>query len=97
MGIKSESSEKVLQSCVSQSREHIKDNQSYVRPCLIEKMFRGELLGEQESSMFRTLFRRFVRVELKLVVSMMRKLRKKEKLTYFKLANKFLKKFMNGN
>ena len=84
-----------MKSCVFQAREYIKDNQNYVRPGIVEKMFKGELLGVQETSLFRALFKRFVKVELKLIVSMMKKLRKKEKLTYFRLANRFLKKFMS--
>jgi transcriptional regulator NrdR family protein len=34
-----------------------------------------------------------VKVELRMMVSMMRKLKKKEKVAYFKFANRFLKQF----
>jgi hypothetical protein len=57
-------------------------------------MFKGKLLGVQEASIFRILFKRFVKVELKLIVSMNRRLRKKEKQAYFKVAKRLLKKFM---
>ena len=57
-------------------------------------MCQGDILGLEQSTIFRTLFKRFVKVELKMIVSMIRKLRKKEKLVYFKIAGRFLKKFL---
>ena len=57
-------------------------------------MCKGEILGAEESAIFRTFFKRFIKVELKMIVSMLRKLRKKEKLVYFKIAGRFLKRFI---
>jgi len=56
-------------------------------------MCRGDLLGPREASIFRAFFKRFVKVELRMIVSMMRRLRKKEKLAYYRIAGKFLKVF----
>ena len=86
--------EQILKSCLTQVRRYIREDQTYIRPCLIEQMCQGELLGLEESEIFRAFFKRFVNVELRMIVSMIRKLRKKEKVTYFKLGRKFLKSFL---
>jgi hypothetical protein len=83
-----------LRNCIREVKKYVKFNQTYIRPYLIERMCRGELIGSEHAPCFRVMFNRFVRVELKMMVSMMAKLRKKEKLSYFKIANKFLRQFL---
>lgn len=58
-------------------KKHIKPGQTYIRPTLIYDIFRGKVLGEKESAIFRILFKRFVKLELKIVISTMKKLKKK--------------------
>jgi hypothetical protein len=73
-------------------KEHIQGCQSYIRPALIESMSQKHLLGEDEGRIFRTLFRRFMECEFRLIISMLRKLTKKEKVAYFRMGRKFVKK-----
>ena len=74
-------------------KEHIQGCQSYIRPALIESMSRTGLLGEGEARIFRTLLKRFMECEFRLIISMLRKLTKKEKVAYFRMGRKFIKKF----
>ena len=57
-------------------------------------MCRNGLLPEEETEMFRVIFERFMRVEFKMVVSMMGKLKKKEKMVYIKTGSRFLRQFL---
>lgn len=74
-------------------KEYIQGCQSYIRPALIESMSQTDLLGEDEARTFRTLFKKFMECEFRLIISMLRKLTKKEKVAYFRMGRKFVKKF----
>jgi hypothetical protein len=77
-------------------KEFIQGCQTYIRPALIESMAHTHLLGEDEARIFRILFRKFMECEFRLIISMLRKLTKKEKVAYFRMGRKFVKKFTGG-
>ena len=86
----------IVRKCLRAVKSQVKENQSYIRPGVIQQMCQGEMLNERESRMFRVLFRRFMRVEFRMGVSSMDKLRKKEKLAYFRVGKRFLRCFIGS-
>jgi hypothetical protein len=84
----------VLEKLLNELRRHIKPNQTYIRPALLEELCRSERLGQDGADLLRRLLYNFLRMEFPLIIAMLRKLTKKEKFAYFRIAKKLMRQFL---
>jgi hypothetical protein len=75
-------------------KSHVSPGQAYVKPLLIQQMCQGLILEEEETKLFRRFFHKFLTLEFRMMISSTKRLKKKEKLAYFRIARRFLRHFL---
>lgn len=57
----------------------ITTTQNYIRPSTVQQIYSEKLLGEEEGKVFRMLIEKFLLLELPMIITPMRKYRRREK------------------
>lgn len=57
----------------------IRNTQNYLRPATFQQIYSERLLGEEEGRAFRMLLKKFLLLELPMIITPMRKYRRREK------------------
>jgi hypothetical protein len=57
----------------------ITTTQNYIRPATVQQIYSEHLLGEEEGRTFRTLIKKFLLLELPMIITPLRKYRRREK------------------
>jgi hypothetical protein len=84
----------MLSRFLKEIRSHVNESQAYIRPALIEQMCKGMILSEESSRIFRVLFKRYMKFEFRMIVSLTKRFKKKEKLAHFRVSRNYLRSFM---
>ena len=62
-----------------------------MRPRTVEALCSGGLIEERLAVIFRSLFSRFLKEDLRIIVSCQGKMGKKEKIAYFRVARRYIR------